>query len=287
MNLLKLVNHSKLLKLGASLALLLFIVCQLSACRDSETSNEISPIAQSNNVTDESSQRGEQIVAEYLKQDAAPFRKSRLRFTVSSENEPSKVYELDVWRKQTENETLTLSQIVKPAEENDISSLANEKKGEDTVLTTYVSSADKFRQTGSNKAFFGGIPAQELLGEWSKFSYRLVSEKELNGLKTLEVEGKLNPSRDSVASQITALFRADNYLPVELHLFDSGGKELRTFYIRNYKTEGSRTYISDTDIENHIYKTRVRVEVLNISFPDKIEDSFFTPEKLKQIAKGK
>src|SRR5580765_8183079 len=63
--------------------------------------------------------RGEEIVAEYLKRDYAPFRKIRVRFTIKTEDEPEKVYEIDIWRRQNAEGTTTLSQIVKPADESD------------------------------------------------------------------------------------------------------------------------------------------------------------------------
>ena len=43
--------------------------------------------------------------------------------------------------------------------------------------------------------FFGGLTAQELLGEWDKYDYSLVDEKELGGVKVYEVEGTLKPGR--------------------------------------------------------------------------------------------
>jgi hypothetical protein len=115
----------------------------------------------------------------------------------------------------------------------------------------------------------------------------LNGEKELNGMKVFQVEGKLAPSRDSVATVITAFFRADNHMPVELHLYNSDGKELRTFRIKDYQTAGGKAYISSTEIENHVYKTRLWVDVVSISFPDKIDDSAFTPQRLREIAKKK
>src|SRR4051812_42896107 len=61
------------------------------------------------NTANQSNDRGEEIVKSYLKADAVPYRKSRLRFTIISETDPTLIYEIDVWRKQTENETLTLT----------------------------------------------------------------------------------------------------------------------------------------------------------------------------------
>ena len=43
------------------------------------------------NKAETAESRGTQIVAEYLKRDAAPYRKSRVRFTITSEDEPVKL----------------------------------------------------------------------------------------------------------------------------------------------------------------------------------------------------
>src|SRR5687768_14098420 len=123
-------------------------------------------------------ERGTQIVAEYLKREAAPYRKNRVRLNISSASEPSKVYELEISRKQTATETLTLTHIVQPSAESDLAALSVERKGEPAVNVTYVSSADQFRETGTNKTFFGGLTAQELLGEWDKYDYSLMGEKD-------------------------------------------------------------------------------------------------------------
>ncbi|MGI8468139.1 MAG: outer membrane lipoprotein-sorting protein [Pyrinomonadaceae bacterium] len=278
------INCLKRAKTGTAIFLLLLSACFLIGCHKAEeNSNE--PSSSKSSAASKSSERGEQIVAGYLKRDAAPFRKSRLRFTITSETEPAIIYEVDVWRRQRENETATLTHIVKPVEESELSSLIIEPKDQDAVITTYVSSTDQFRETNTNKSFFGGVPAQELLGEWSKYNYRFIGEKDLNGSHVFEVEGKLAPAKHSMVARISAFFRADNYLPVELHLFDSSGKELRTFQVKGYKDDNNRTYISETEIENHVYKTRVVVDVLSMSFPDQIDGSIFTREQLKQIAR--
>src|SRR6266480_2656252 len=74
-------------------------------------------------------ERGTQVVTEYLRRDASPFRKLRIRLTIqdldaklpplssSSASGPLKIYELEIWRKQTEAETLTLTHVVYPADE--------------------------------------------------------------------------------------------------------------------------------------------------------------------------
>ena len=219
-----------------------------------------------------------------MKNDAAPFRKSHLRLTVNTESESPEIYELDVWRKQTENETLTLSHITKPAEDSDLSSLADETEDKDTVLTTYVAGSDQFRETGANKSFFGGVPAEELLSEWGKFDYKFVGEKNTDGVNTAEIEGKLKPGKHSIAAKLQAFFRTDDNLPVELHLFDANGKELRVFRFKNYQTAAGHSYFSDLEIENPIYKSRIRVEVLKMEYPDKIDDAIFTREQLKKNA---
>lgn len=230
-------------------------------------------------------ERGTQIVAEYLKRDAAPYRKQRVRLTVTSTSEPNKVYELEIWRKQTENETLTLTHVVQPADENDLGALSIERKGEPAINVTYVSSTDQFRETGTNKMFFGGLTAQELLGQWDLYDYSLLDEKQLNGVKVMEVEGTLKPRAESTLAKTRTLFRADNYLPAEMHLFDSGGQEVRTFQVKKYNNVAGRDAVWLTEIENHVRPTKVTIETLSLDFPDKADDSLFTRDRLKQLSR--
>jgi hypothetical protein len=228
--------------------------------------------------------RGTEIVAEYLKRDAAPYRKQRIRMTISSASEPLKVYELEIWRKQTSDETLTLTHVVQPADESDLAALSTERKGKPTVNTTYVSSTGQFRETGTNKMFFGGLTAQELLGEWDKYEYRFLNEKDLEGAKVYGVEGTLKPSTDSIIARTQTLFRADTLLPAEMHLLDSAGKEVRTFRVKKYSNVGGREVVWLTEIENHLRPTKVTIETISIDWPDKVDDAMFTPDRLKQLA---
>lgn len=234
---------------------------------------------------DSPEKRGAEIVAEYLKRDAAPFRKIRVRFTIKAEDEPEKVYELDTWRKQTAEGTTTLSQIIKPAEDSDLGSLTLEPKGQKATVITYVASRGDFRETGTNKMFFGGLTAGELLGEWNKFTFKFLGEKEVGGQKFLEVEGKLRPDADSVASRMNALFRADNYIPVELHLFDVGGREIRTYKFTDFNDDPDHPYAAKTEVDNPIYKARIVIEILSREFPVSLDDAMFTREKLKDFVK--
>ena len=229
-------------------------------------------------------ERGAQIVAEYLKRDAAPYRKNRVRLTIASESEPLQVYELEIWRKQTAAETLTLTHVVQPADESDLAALSVERKGEPTINVTYVSSTDQFRETGTNKMFFGGLTAQELLGEWDKYDYTLVAEKDLDGVKVYEVEGTLKPTADSMIARTRTLFRADTYLPAEMHLFNSDGKELRTFRVKEFRNVAGREAVWLTEIENHVRPTKVTIETLSLDWPEKADDAMFTRDRLKQLA---
>jgi len=232
-------------------------------------------------------ERGGQIVAEYLKRDAAPYRKNRVRMTITSGSEPTQVYELEIWRKQTAAETLTLTHVVQPAHESDLAALSVERKGEPTINVTYVSAMDQFRETGTNKMFFGGLTAQELLGEWVKYDYNFVGEKNLEGVKVFEVEGTLKPSADSIIARSRTLFRSDTNLPAEMHLFNSEGKELRTFHVREYRKVAGREVVWRTEIENLIRPTKIIVETLSIDWPEKADDSMFTRDRLKQLALSK
>ncbi|HKR60513.1 MAG TPA: outer membrane lipoprotein-sorting protein [Pyrinomonadaceae bacterium] len=232
-------------------------------------------------------QRGAQVVAEYLKRDASPYRKNRVRMTIAAPNEPLQVYELEIWRKQTSAETLTLTQVIQPAHESDLAALSVEQKGQPAINVTYVSSTDQFRETGTNKTFFGGLTVQELLGEWDKYDYQLLSEKDLNGVKVYEVEGKLKPSADSVIARSMTLFRADTYLPAEVRLFNSVGKEFRIFKVTKYNSVAAHDVIWLMEIENLSRQTKITIETLGMEFPEKADVAIFSRDRLKQIAQGK
>jgi hypothetical protein len=236
-------------------------------------------------------ERGAQVVTEYLKRDAAPYRKIRVRLTIDdldaklrSTSEARKIYELEIWRKQTEGETLTLTHVVQPVDENDLAALSIERKGQPTVNVTYVSSTEQYRETGTNKMFFGGLTAQELLGEWEKYDYSLVDEKDLSGVKVYDVEGTLKPGAESVITRTRTLFRGDTYLPSEMHLF-SGDQEVRTFQVKAYRNVGGRDVVWLTEIENHVRPTKVAIETLSLEFSDKADDAMFTRDRLKQLSR--
>ncbi|MBA3766811.1 MAG: outer membrane lipoprotein-sorting protein [Acidobacteria bacterium] len=262
-------------------AFLLISLMMFHGCRHNEPQTETREAVRHDKA--ERRERGAQVIAEYLKRDAAPYRRSRVRLTITSTTEPVKVYELEVSRKQTADETLTLTQLVQPASENDLASLTIERKGQSAINVTYTATG-QFRETGTNKMFFGGLTAQELLGEWDKYDYRLLSEKEVNGTKAFEVEGTLKPSANSNIARFTTLFRADTYLPAESHLFSSDGRELRTFQFKDYHAFAGRTVASRIEIENHVRDTQVIIEVLSLSFPDRMGDEIFTREWLKRLA---
>lgn len=232
-------------------------------------------------------QRGAEVVAEFLKRDSSPYRKNRVRMTIADPSEPMKVYELEIWRKQTPDETLTLTHVVQPADESDLAALSIERKGQPAVNVTYVSSTGEFRETGTNKMFFGGLTAQELLGEWDKYSYEWLGDKELDGVKTYEVEGQLKPGSDSILKRSRILFRADTYQPAEVHLFSADGSELRTFKVKTFRNVAGHDVMWQTDIENHARKTKITIESQAVEFPEKANDAMFTRDHLKQIAQRK
>ena len=232
-------------------------------------------------------QRGAQVVADYLKRDSSPYRKNRIRMTIAAPSEPVKVYDLEIWRKQIPGETLTLTQVVQPADESDLAALSVERKGQPAINVTYVSSIDQFRETGTNKTFFGGLTTQELLGEWDKYDYQLLSEKDLNGVKVYEVEGKLKPSTDSVIARSITLFRADTYMPAEVRLFNSEGKEFRIFKVTKYNSVAGHDVIWLMEIDNLARQTKITIETLGIEFPEKADEAIFSRDRLKQIAQRK
>ena len=133
--------------------------------------------------------------------------------------------------------------------------------------------------------FFGGLTAGELLGEWHKYDFRVLGEKEAGGQKLLEVEGKIKPGESTIFARLSILFRSDNYMPVELHSFDNNGREIRTWRITEIKGDADRPYAARTEIDNPVYKAKIVIEILSREFPATIDDATFTREKLKQIAK--
>jgi len=228
--------------------------------------------------------RGSEIVAEYLKRDDSPFRKQRVRFTINEEGEAARLYEIDSWRKKTGSDAVTLTQIVTPAEDRGLGSLTIETNGKEPLVVTYAQSRNEFREADTGKMFFGGLTAGELLGEWYKFDYRFITEKELGGAKVFEVEGKIKPDTTSVISRMTVLFRSDNFQPVELHLFDVNDREIRIYRTVELKNAADRVYPARTEVENPVYKARITIEILSREYPANIDDAMFTREKLKQIA---
>lgn len=288
MKIVKMPNHQrniiislKLVKLYYFL-LVLYLLLILISCTQNRTSQVTnSPIIE---VTQNNRERGEQIIAENLKREAAPYRKSRVRLTITSEKDPTQVYVLEIWRKQTNEGALTLTKVIEPKEDQDLATLTVEQKDKPTINITYIPSSNKFRESGTDKIFFGGLTAQELLGEWNKYDSRLLSEKESNGVKLLEVESMLKPDADSVIKRYISLFRADNYLPVELQLFSTENKPLRRFQITETRTIENRKVVWRTEIQNYIYKTKVLIEVLELSFPAKIADNYFEKDYLKSYS---
>jgi hypothetical protein len=106
----------------------------------------------------------------------------------------------------------------------------------------------------------------------------------LDGVKAYEVEGTLKPGTDSVIARTRTLFRADTYLPAEMHLLNSGGEEVRTFLIKEYRNVAGRDAVWRMEIENHTRPTKVTIETLGLDFPDKADDAMFTRERLKELA---
>lgn len=257
---------------------LLFTTILAGGCADS--GNTTNDGRSANPVED----RGNAIVAEYITRNASPYRKDLIRFTIRSENEPVQEYELDVYRKQTENETLTTSLIRKPAESAGSGSLSIEIPGKETVNVTYSSARGEFRETGTEKMFFGGLSAQELLGEWTKYDYEFAGERIVDGLTRWEVAGKLKEGRRSVIESNRLVFDPHTYLPVEMHLFDRSGKKLRTYRGTHILSVADKPYVSKTEVDNHIYNTHITIDILSREYPASMDDTIFTRERLKLSA---
>lgn len=224
--------------------------------------------------------RAEEIVAEHVKREGVPYRKDHIRFTIREEGEKTQVIELDAWRRHEGDTTTTLSIVTKPAEDAGTGTLTFEEKGKPTVITTYSVSRDEFRDTDTGKMFFGGLTAEELLGEWGKYSYNFIGES-----GGFEVEGKLKQGETSVIDTTKVSFNRETFLPVEMHLFDNTGKEMRVFKSSEPRTVGGHTFFARTEVINHIYKSEISIEILSREYPEKLDGAIFTKEKLKESAK--
>ena len=257
--------------------IILMVSALLAACGGS-TSN--SPPA-APDATPSAADRGNSIVAAYLKESGAPFRKDHVSFTIRSEKDPVQIYEIDVWRRKTDTETDTLSLITKPAEDAGTGSLAIEKPGEETVNVTYAASRDEFRETDTGKMFFGGLTAQELLGEWEKYDFKYIGDRSVNGRTGSQVEGKLKKGMTSVIDSIKVTFDAETYLPLEMNLFDNTGKELRTYTSTDIKEQSGYKYVARTEVDNRVYNSHITIEILGREYPATIDNSYFQREKLK------
>jgi hypothetical protein len=224
-------------------------------------------------------------MAEFLKRDAAPYRKDRVRFTITEEGADQKVYEIETTRRQRPDETRTLTEIVSPPDESGVGSLVISPKDKPSTVVTYSVSRGDFRETGTEKTFFGGLTAGELLGEWDKFDYHLMDEKSSPSGDVYDIEGKLKPGAASAASRVTAVLAKDTFLPVELHFFDASGKEIRTYHVTDIKNAGGRPYPARTEVDNPVYHTHIVIEILKREFPASVDDQTFERDKLKQIVK--
>lgn len=255
----------------------------LTACSGSGGSAPSVP--QSAPASTATTDRGAEIVAEYLKRDSAPYRHDKVRFTVREDDGKTSVTEVEVWRKQADGTTTTTSTITKPAEDAGTGSLTVEEKDKSAVQTTYSKSRDEFRDTDTGKMFFGGLTAQELLGEWGKYDFKFIAERDLGGKKAFDIEGKLRSGQRSPIASMKITFDAETYLPVEMHLIDATGKEMRTYSKAEVRNVGGRTFTGKIEVDNLVYGSHTTIEVLARDYPDRLDDAIFSKERLRASAK--
>ena len=271
--------------------LLVLLVTTLVGCaRDTEqTENKNQGTQNKNQETQTKDQatdpreRGAQIVAEYRKRDRAPNRHVQLRMKINAPGQPEKVYEFEIWRKDNDDQSQTLLHVTKPETERDLASLSTMQRGQKSVTVTYHRTTNEFQEYGSDRPVFGGLTIQEMLGEWDKFESRYLGEKEIEGVKMYEVENTLKQNETSTIKRFTNLFRSDNMLPYEAHLFDAQDKEIRTYRIREYKTVEGHPVIWRVSIENRVRNINLEVEMLSLSF-EKLDDQLFSRDNLKRLA---
>jgi hypothetical protein len=258
--------------------LLFFFAFLATACVDRASTTSPEPAARPK------ADRGNEIVDEYVRRSASPYRKDAVRLTVRGGSEPEVVYELDVYRRQNESGTTTLSIIKKPAENAGTASLSIEVPDEPTVNVTYSAARGDFRETGTEKMYFGGLTIQELLGEWSKYDHTFKGERTEGQDTRWEVAGKLKDGKRSLIETTTLFFDSETNLPVATELFDRSGKKLRTYKAGRIASTGGKPYVSVMNVENHIYNTQITIEVLSRAYPETLDDSLFTRERLKRSA---
>jgi hypothetical protein len=70
-----------------------------------------------------------------------------------------------------------------------------------------------------------------------------------------------------------------------MHLFNSGGEEVRTFDVKTYRNVAGREAVWLTEIENHVRPTKVTIEMVSLDFPEKVDDTIFTRDRLKQLSR--
>ncbi|HKZ81249.1 MAG TPA: cytochrome P450 [Pyrinomonadaceae bacterium] len=129
------------------------------------------------------------------------------------------------------------------------------------VNVTYHPANNQFEEFDADRQAFGGLTVQEMLGDWSKYDSRLLGEKDVEGVKTYEIENTLKANESSTIKRFVVLIRADNMLPSEAHVFNAQGSEIRTYRIKEYRTiEGHPTFWR-IEIENPVRHTKINLEV--------------------------
>jgi hypothetical protein len=261
-----------------TLSILLFLLINIAfaGCRQETKQANMNPEAQR--------ARGAEIVAEYQKRESTPTRHVQLRMTIISANEPEKEYEFEIWRKRDQNETKSLLHVIKPSTERGLVSLSTQSKGQEPVNVSYRPDKNEFLESKSDDQAFGGLTVQEILGDWSKYESRLVSEKDVDGVKMYEIENTLKPGEASTIKRFIVLIRADNMLPAEAHVFNGQDTEIRTYRIKEFRTiEGHPTFWR-IEIENPVRKNTIKLEVLNESFNQRLDDQIFARDNMKKLA---
>lgn len=228
--------------------------------------------------------RGAEIVAEFQKRDSPPSRHVQLRMSIESPDQPQKTYEFEIWRKHNQDETKSLLHVTAPSSERALVSLSSQQRGQEPVNVTYSPAKNEFEEFNADRQAFGGLTVQEMLGDWGKYDARLISEKDVSGVKMYEVENTLKANESSTIKRFIVLIRSDNMLPAEAHVFNAQDSEIRTYRIKEYRTiEGHPTFWR-IEIENPVRKTKINLEVLNESFNERFDDKLFTRENLKRLA---
>jgi hypothetical protein len=190
-------------------------------------------------------------------------------------------------KRQPDGRLLMLIEFTAPAEERDRDGLITVFPDGQIEGIRYVQSTDSFivtRDLLSEDALFG-LNLQELAdGQPEKYDFTNASEEMFEGTPIYRLEGKLKPGFESKFPRVVLLISRENYTAVQAEFYAKQDEMARNLIVS--KTEliaGYWTRMRWT-IDNRSRKKKISFEVLDVKYDQKLKDSIFTREHLKEIS---